>query len=126
MAERASLTANASSARHVANAERIERQRERQLTADLAQLLATPAGIRVWTHLTGRWSGWRSVFSTDGNGLSMAYYSGQQDVAHELLRMAENAVPGTLAKIRAEEERLDAELKGVSGKEEFSEPETES
>jgi hypothetical protein len=112
MPEPRALVGNASSERQVANAKRIERQRQQQLDADLAVLLGTPEGVRVWTHLAARWNGWRSVFAP--TALAMAYRSGQQDVAHELLRIAENAAPGTLARIRAEEERLAAELRGVS------------
>lgn len=106
------LVGNASSERQVARARQIEKQRDDQFAADLAAVLETDAGVRVWTTLLERWSGFRSPFST--KALVMAFRAGQQDTAFKLLADAD-AVPGAMARLLAERSRREDEERRLTG-----------
>lgn len=102
MADRRALVGNASSERQVERARGIEKALQRDFEAALSDVLNTHAGVIVWTTLLDRFNAWRSVFTQ--NALGMSYLAGKQDVAHELMQLADS-VPGSVAKIFAEHAR---------------------
>lgn len=113
MADRRALVANASSAKQTRKAAAFERQQHRQFLIDLAEWFSTPAGIRIACTMLERWSAWTSVFASDP--LAMAHRAGKQDVAHEIMRWADEATDDALARINAEHMRRAREVANIGG-----------
>lgn len=83
--------ANAADPKQVQAAGREAKERETTHLSDLRALLAMPEGQRVLWHYLDRFRAFRSVF--DENAHRMAYQSGRQDAAHELMSDIDRAQP---------------------------------
>ena len=91
---------NAADRRQTAEVERKERERYKQWQADVRELMALPAGRRVFWSLL-EWCGvFHSIF--DNSGSRMAHNSGRQDVGHYLQAEVIGAAPERYTEMQLE------------------------